>query len=430
MNQSTRRAFLASSSAFVALPFLESFGYRRFASAAHVTADVAPKRMIFLGMGYGVTTETWYPDIKTPGCDYEIPESLQPLEKHKKDITIFQNLEHANSRDGHSGSTFWLTGADRYAVPGRSFHNTISVDQVAAAQFGGGTRFTSLHLNGGDDNGHGPGSISWNNQGKPIAGMPHPVAMYHKLFSSDNMPLAQRQALLADDRSALDTVLSDARSVTKGLTKTDKDKIDEYFQSIREIEVRIAKDEKWLTVPKKQPTSPIKEPSETLEGIPEVEMAYDLMLAAMQVDASRVFTYRMPGDSFASSLGSSYSVHNLSHHPGSPERTRDSILRDQKNAELLAGFIKKLKASKEPDGSSLYDNVTLTFGSNLRTVHSLNNCPTLVTGGGAGFQHGRHLVMEKKTPLCNLWLSILQGSGVQAKTFGDATGVINELFQA
>ncbi len=185
-----------------------------------------------------------------------------------------------------------------------------------------------------------------------------------------------------------------------------------------------------LNVPKKEPLDPIQEPSSSLEGVPEVEMAYDLMLAAMQVDASRVFTYRMPGDSFVSSLGSSYTIHNLSHHPGSPERTRDSILRDQKNAELLGGFISKLKASKEPDGSSLYDNVALAFGSNLRTVHSLNNCPTIVTGGGAGFQHGRHLVMEKKTPLCNLWLSMLRGSGVQCQRFGDATGVIEELFTA
>ncbi len=88
------------------------------------------------------------------------------------------------------------------------------------------------------------------------------------------------------------------------------------------------------------------------------------------------------------------------------------------------------KRSKEPDGSSLYDNVTLALGSNLRTVHSLDNCPTLVTGGGAGFHHGRHMVMEKKTPLCNLWLSMLRSSGVRADSFDDATGVIDELYKA
>ena len=102
--------------------------------------------MIFLGMGFGVTHEAWYPDINTPGYDYELPESLTPLSRHRKDITVFQNLEHANSKDGHSGSTFWLTGADRYAIPGQNFHNTISVDQVAAEQFGKETRYSSITL--------------------------------------------------------------------------------------------------------------------------------------------------------------------------------------------------------------------------------------------------------------------------------------------
>ncbi|SMP42888.1 Protein of unknown function [Neorhodopirellula lusitana] len=426
----SRRSFLLrSAAATIALPFMESVGFRRFASAAPVKTADTPKRMIFLGTGFGVTGDEWYPDARTPGYDYVLPELLSPLTKHKDDITLFQNLEHANSKDGHSGSTFWLTGADRYAVPGQSFHNTVSVDQVAAEQFGRDTRYASMVVFGDNDNGHGPGSISWNRQGKPIAGLPTPVALYHKMFSSDSMPLAERQALLADDRSALDTVISDARAMKKTLTKTDIDKLDEYFQSIRELEIRIAKDEQWLNVPKRKPTDPIKEPSPTLEGAPAVEMMYDLMLAAMQVDACRVFSYRLPGDSFLESIGSSFTAHNISHHAGG-ERTADARNRDKEHATLLSKFIDKMKATKEADGSSLYDNVTLAFGSNLRLVHSLNNCPTLITGGGAGFQHGRHLVMEKKTPLCNLWLSMLRGSGVNVDSFGDATGVIDELFTA
>ena len=173
-------------------------------------------------------------------------------------------------------------------------------------------------------------------------GLPHPVALYHKLFSSDTLPLEQRQALLADERSALDTVLENAKSMKKGLTKTDIDKVDEYFDSIREIEIRIAKDEQWLTVPKKHPTQNIKEPAPSLEGAPAVEMIYDLMAAAMQVDASRVFTYRLPSDSFCESIGSSYTAHNLSHHNG-PDTIRDSKLRDQTHAKLIAGFIDRLK---------------------------------------------------------------------------------------
>lgn len=421
----TRRLFLRSSTATIALPFLESFGFRRFASAAD--APASPKRLLFLGTGFGVTGPHWYPDVNTTGADYELSECLKPLEAYKKDITVIQNLEHADSKDGHSGSTFWLTGADRYAIPGQSFYNSVSVDQIAAEQFGKETRYTSLHMDSsGDLAGHGPGSISWNRQGKPILGMPNPAAMFHKLFSGDSMPLEQRQALIADEKSALDTVLSDARSVKRGLTKSDIDKIDEYFQSIREIEVRISKEEQWLDVPKKLPANPVKEPGDSLEGVPAVEMVYELMMAAMQVDATRVFTYRLPSDSFCESLGSSYTAHNLSHFTGE-ERTRDSILRDQTHAKLIGGFIKKLKASKEADGSSLYDNVALTFGSNLRVTHSLNNCPTLIAGGGAGFKHGRHLVLEKQTPLCNLWLSTLKGSGVNVESFGDSTGAIEEL---
>lgn len=423
----SRRGFLRSSTTLIALPFLESLGFRPFVRAA---TPAPPKRMMFMGMGFGVTAHAWYPDKNDTGYDYVLPKSLSPLARHKKDFSILQHLEHQHSRDGHSGSTFWLTGADRYAIPGQNFHNTISVDQVAAAQFGKETRHNSLHMDGSDLLGHGTGSIAWNQNGKPIQGLKNPVALYHKLFSSDSIPLDQRQAMLAEERSALDTVLSDARSVKRGLTKTDIDKLDEYFESIRDIETRISKEKSWLHVPKKKPSLPVEEPGEGLEGAPAVEAVYDLIVAAMQVDATRVFTYRLPSDSFTASIGSNYSAHNLSHYAGT-ERTNDSILRDQSHARLIAGLIDKLKASKEADGSSLFDNIAITFGSNLRTKHSLDNCPTLIAGGGAGFKQGRHLVMkEKKTPLCNLWFSTLRGTGVNTDSFGDSTGVIEELLSA
>ena len=141
---STRRGFLRSSSALIALPFLESFGFRRFASAAAPAAS--PKRFVFLGMGFGVTKESWYPDQKDTGLDYTLPEGLAPLAKHKADMTIIQNLANQYNNEAHWGSTFWLTGANRYAEPGQSFANTDSVDQVAAEQLGGDTRFSSVQL--------------------------------------------------------------------------------------------------------------------------------------------------------------------------------------------------------------------------------------------------------------------------------------------
>ncbi len=425
-----RRAFLRSGSALIALPFLESFGFRRFASAASSATTIPPKRMIFLGMGFGVTRETWFPDVKTTGADYELPSGLKPLQKHKDDITIIQNLSNQFTNDAHWGSTFWLTGANRYGEPGQSFHNSISADQVAAEEFGKGTRFSSIQLGAEDsaNSGHGPGlSLSWNRQGKPMAGLDNPLVAFHKMFADDNTPLAERQAMLKQKRSVLDTVSENAKSVGRGLTRTDTDKLDEYLQSIRDIETRLSKEEQWLDVPKVQPKDPIAEPTDGMTGVEEVKIMYDLMLAAMQVDATRVMTYRQPVQSFIDSLGATISAHNMSHYsPGARQEVSEA--RDKKHSELLAHFIDRLKASKEPDGSSLFDHVSLTFGSNINSIHYLTNCPTLVTGGGAGVLHGRHLVMEEpKTPLCNLWLSLLRGSGIEIENHGDSTGVIDGL---
>ncbi|MDF1752451.1 MAG: DUF1552 domain-containing protein [Verrucomicrobiales bacterium] len=427
MKHSTRRSFLGSSSTILALPFLESLGFSRFSKAADL--PVPAKRMVFLSVGWGVTRETWFPDKKQTGTDYDLPKGLAPLSKYKEDITVIQNLQHRFSNEAHWGSTFWLTGANRYGVPGQSFHNTVSADQVAAEHLGRETRFTSIQLNGKKAEGHGPGlSLAWNQQGKPVPGLDTPVELYHRLFSDETTPMEQRQAMLKQKRSVLDTVLEDARSVQKGLTSTDKDKLNEYFQSIREIEVRLAKEEEWLEVPKRLPQTPVKEPAAGLKGYEEIKMMYDLMIAAMQVDSSRVFTYRMPTDSLISSLGATISSHNMSHYT-SGERQEVSEMRDQSHAKLLAHFIGKLKSSREADGSSLYDNTAVTFGSNINSIHHLNNCPTLLTGGGAGIRHGRHLVMDDpKTPLCNLWLSLLNGSGINVESHGDSTGKIDQLF--
>ncbi|MCB1122969.1 MAG: DUF1552 domain-containing protein, partial [Verrucomicrobiae bacterium] len=304
-----------------------------------------------------------------------------------------------------------------------------SADQVAAQEFGKDTRFTSIQLSGKNAEGHGPGSsLAWTRQGKPIAAQETPVALYHRLFSDDKTPLALRQAKLKKRNSVLDTVLESAKSVQQGLTATDVDKLDEYFQSIREIEVRLSKEEEWLEIPKKQPQDPVKEPEASLQGYEEIKLMYDLMVAAMQVDASRVFTYRMPTDTLIHSLGATITAHNMSHYTQG-ERMAVSEKRDQTHAELLAYFIDKLKASREPDGSTLYDNTSIAFGSNINSIHYLNNCPTLLTGGGAGIKHGRHLVMsDPKTPLCNAWLSLLNGVGIDVESHGDSTGRIEELF--
>ncbi len=426
-NKIHRRHFLRGTGALIALPALESIGYRLFASAASEATTVIPKRAVFMGMGFGVTKETWYPDLKDTGADYKLTEGLAPLARHKKDFTILQGCSNQYSNEAHWGSTFWLTGANRYSVPGQNMANSISADQVIAQHLGQDTRFASMQLDSSDGSasGHGPGaSLSWDQRGKPVAGSKDPVEVFHKLFSADNLPLEQRQAAINQKRSVLDAVLTEAKRMQRGLTKTDNDKLDEYFQGIRDIETRLSKDEDWLDVPKAK--APIEEPSPGLKGREEIEVMYNLIVAALQTNSTRVLSYRLPGQNLLKSLDISLSAHNISHYsPG--ERMEASKTRDKVHSQLLAGLIDQLKATKEVDGSSLFDHTALAFGSNISSIHYLDNCPTLLTGGGANLKLGQHLSLPKDTPLCNVWLTMLQGLGIQTERHGDSSGVVKEL---
>ncbi len=424
----TRRHFLRSSTALIALPALESLGFRRFASAA--VLKTPPKRLVFLGFGWGITTESWYPDIKQPGADYILPDGLKPLARHKADFTVVQGLWNKYSNLGHAGSTMWLTGANRFAEPGQSFHNSISADQVAAAKLGLDTRFASIQLNGAENaetSGHGPGlSMAWDLSGKPVAGQNGPLSAYHRLFSKETTPIEQQKAMLAQKRSVLDTVLENARDLKRGLGKNDTAKLDEYFQGIRDIETRLSKDEQWLGVP--QPQTSMAEPKPGLAGREEIKLMYDIIIAAMQTDSTRVLTYRQPVSTLLTSMEIKVAPHDMSHyHSTMGEKLDASQRRDIAQSELLAGLIDKLKATKEADGTSLFDHTALAYGSNIRSEHYLDNCPTLLTGGGAGIKLGQNIVVSKDTPLCNAWLTLLNGIGIEAERHGDSSGVIKEL---
>ena len=425
--QFNRRHFLCGTGALIALPALESIGFRPFAVAAEKAKAAPPKRAVFLGIGFGVTKETWFPDLNDTGADYKLSEGLSHLARHKKDFTVVQGCSNQYSNEAHWGSTFWLTGANRYSVPGQNMANSISADQVAARQLGQDTRFASMQLDSGDGSasGHGPGlSLAWDQRGKPVAGFNNPLQVFHKLFSADNLPLAQRQAAIAEKRSVLDAVLTEARRVQRGLSKTDNDKLDEYFQGIRDIETRLGKDEDWLDVPKAK--APLAEPAPGLKGRDEIELMYNLIVAALQTDSTRVMSYRLPGQELLKSMDVTLSAHNISHYsPG--DRMDASKARDKAHSELLAGLIDKLKATKEPDGSSLFDHTALAFGSNISSIHYLDNCPTILTGGGANLKLGQHLALPKDTPLCNVWLTMLKGMGIQAERHGDSSGVVKEL---
>jgi hypothetical protein len=424
-NQFNRRHFLRGTGALIALPTLESIGFRQFASAAVAKQGIPPKRAVFLGTGFGMTKETWFPDTGKTGSDYELSEGLSPLARHKSDITVVQGCSNQFANEAHWGSTFWLTGANRYSLPGQNMANSISVDQVVAQQLGQETRFSSIQLNSSELQGHGPGlSMAWDQRGKPVAGQNDPLQVFHKLFSADDMPLAQRQAAIAENRSVLDAVLTEAKRVQRGLSKTDTDKLDEYFQGIRDIETRLGKDEDWLDVPKAK--APLDEPTPGLKGKFEMEIMYELIVAALQTDNTRALTYRLPANTLLQSLEVKHSAHNVSHYsPG--DRMEASKARDKAHSQMLAGLIDKLKATKEADGSSLFDHTTVAFGSNISSIHYLTNCPTVLAGRGANLKLGQHLVLPKDTPLCNVWLTMLHGMGIKAERHGDSSEIVKEL---
>ncbi len=422
----TRRTILKAAGSMLTLPFLPSLGWRRAAAASPV---IPPKRMVFLGFGWGVTNETWFPDRKATGRDYPLPAGLEPLERHKARFSVIQGLSNRFTTEAHWGSTFWLTGANRYGEPGKSFSNSISADQVAAGAFGAATRFASLQLGTLDaaNSGHGPGlSLAWDSRGRPLAALDTPVAVFHRLFSGESQSLEERQTLLAAQQSVLDAVRADAARVRKGLSTADTDKLDEYLQSIRDIEVRLAKEKEWLTVPKPQPAGEIREPAEKIAGHDEIKVMYDLLAAALQTDSTRVITYRQPVGALLTGLGINVAPHDMSHYqPG--ERMQASQKRDAKQSELLAGLFDRLASIREADGSSLLDHTTVVYGSNIRSIHYLDNCPTLVAGGGAAIRLGEHIVLPDHTPLANLWLTLLQGSGVNVQSHGDSTGSLDAL---
>jgi hypothetical protein len=411
----TRRQFLAAAGSTLFLPQLEAFA----------KAGTAPQRLVFLGFSYGFTEEFF---VKKPGRDFELTPGMKPLERHRDDLTIISNLWHKNSREPHSGTVSYLTGANCLGTPGKRFYNAVSCDQVAARYLGKDTRFASLQVSSSESDGHGGGSsLSWDENGKSLSGIAEPFRLYSLLFGGENMSYEERLAHLQRRKSMLDGYVASIQSLNRRVSSLDRERLDQYFQSIREIELRIEKEKLWANKPK--PEVDYKAPNETIrDGIQEIRTMYDLMVLTMQTDLSRVLTYRQPLESLLKTLKITYTGHQISHYHGSEGRTRDAKSREHKQTELFAGFIDQLKKTRDFDGSRLFDNCLVSYGSNIRTGHMLKNVPAFVTGNAKGkLRHGQHLVMPEETALCNLWLTLLQTCDVPTESFGDSDGVISDM---
>ncbi len=423
----TRRSFLRVGSTLLAIPFLETF------ARAVDTSKTPPKRVIFLGGGFGFTADTFYP--KQPGRFEEIglTEGLAPLQRHQNDITMIANMTNVGATDPHGGSVSYLTGANVEGTPGKRFHNSISCDQVIARHMGSETRFASLTLSaneadGGQNSGHGKGlSLAWDDSGNPIPGINRPIDLYYTLFASPNDAPDKVHARLKEKQSILDLVQINAGSMKRTLSKDDQDKLDEYFTGVRHVETGLERQAKWAEIPKQN--APFDAPDEGLTGEEAIKLMYDMMIIALQTDATRVISYRLPVCSLLSSIGIKLMAHSLSHYGFSQPRIEASRKRDQKCMDLLAHFLDRLKEAKDSDGSRLFDHCIVSYGTNIRSGHELKNIPAILTGGGAKeIKHGRHIVLpQEDTPLANYWLTLMQQAGVPVDHFSHSTGIIPEL---
>ncbi len=426
-NSTTRRSFLRAGRYCLAVPFLETF------AKAEATAATPPKRMVFLGGGFGFTKESFYPTESGRFSEIGLTDGLMPLKRHQDDITMVANLTNLGASDPHGGSVSYLTGANVAGTPGKRFFNSISCDQVAAQYLGQETRFPSLVLtsnesDGGQNSGHGKGlSLAWDDTGNPIPGIGSPLELYHRIFAQKADSREELNAALKKKQSILDVIRLDGVSVKRTLSKLDQEKLDEYFQGVRQIEQGLERQASWADIPK--PEAPFKAPAPDLAGEDEIHLMYDIIIAALQTDSTRVVTYRQPVCTLLSGMGIQLKAHSLSHYGFSEPRTEASRLRDQKCSALFAHFIDRLKDAKDSDGSRLYDQCIVSYGTNLRSGHELKGLPAIVSGGGAkDIKHGRHLVLpEKDTPLANYWLTLMQQAGVDLDNFSHSTGIVPEL---
>ena len=426
-NSTTRRSFFRLGSSVLALPFLESF------ANAKATSATPPKRMIFLGGGFGFTKDTFYPKKAGRFSEIGMTEGLSPHARHKDDITMVTNLTNLGASDPHGGSTSYLTGANVAGTPGKRFHNSISCDQIVAQHLGKNTRFSSLILSakevdGGSNSGHGKGlSLSWDDSGNPIPGINKPLDLYRTLFAHPGDSRAELDARLKKRQSILDLVRIDGGGMKRTLSKGDQEKLDEYFTGVRQVEKGLERQAKWADIPK--PKAPFEAPDEGITGEEAIHLMYDMMIIALQTNMTNVVSYRQPVCSLLAGMGVKLKAHSLSHYGFSQPRILASRERDKKCSSLLAHFIDRLKEAKDSDGSRVFDNCIVSYGSNLRSGHELKNVPAIVTGGGAEqIKHGRNVVLpEEDTPLANYWLTLMQQGGIKTEQFSHSTGIIPEL---
>jgi hypothetical protein len=343
------------------------------------------------------------------------------------------------NKQPHEGSEAVLTCANVIGFPGKARHNSISCDQVAAAHLGKDTRYQSLQLNcprSDTGNGHGGVAISYREDGSPLTGLDSPLEVYQRLFGG-NVSKEEVLHTLKQRKSIFDILEFESSSTKRILDRDDREKLEEYTTSIRDIELTISREEEWLDVPYPKTTMKAPNDSQVLasgsHGEKAIRTMQQLILAAWKTDTTRVVTYRMPDAGLLKSMDISSTPHTLSHYGSNSSLHELNLRRTRKWMELYSDFIDQLRSAKDPmdpNGGTLFDNSLVYCGGGLRTAHRNTNVPCLLTGGGfKGLTHGQHrFAPNKDTPLANLWTTMLQDAGTGVDRFADANATAHSIW--
>ena len=421
---SRRSFFLRSASVTLALPFMESLPVRALAAGGalgtNATDATRPVRLAAIGNLLGFYQPAFFP--KTAGSDYDLPRLLKPLAPHRKDFTLFSGLDH-DVKGGHFAVHSFLSGVLSADAKDRPDGN-ISIDQLAAESVGNATRFRSLTV-GSESGIHGGCQMCWTRSGTRVPPIPGPRELFRKLYINDSAEdLAKTRDRFALKGSILDAVHGDAKSLERKLDKTDREKLDEYFTSVRDVERGLGLGEHWAAVPK--PEAPIDEPTNT-NMVRDLPLLYDLMALALQTDSTRIATLEIGGDFEARHFDIKKGYHGLSHHGKLEENISNLLILEDYQMKHFARFLTKLKSIPDGDGT-LLDHTMVLFGSGMANAnaHTNKNLPIILAGGG--FEHGEHKSVprqgQKSTPLCNLYVNLLQRFGVETDAFATSTGTL------
>ncbi|MBN9518311.1 DUF1552 domain-containing protein [bacterium] len=431
-----RRTALRGAGLALALPWLE-------AMSPAASAAPRPRRFCAFFFGNGVNLQTrhpghqdwhWFPH--TDGRDYTFTKSLEPLAPHRADMTILGGLSHPTSRQlvGHNTVDVWLTGADIR----ETLTNSASIDQVIARHQGARTRLPSLVLSshGGVGTKSRSTTISFDHQGRAIPAESNPRRVFERLFEppSDG-DLAARRRVLGAGRRRVDFLLDDARSLRNTLGRPDQQRLDEFLQSLDEVEGRVERAQDWLGKALPQ----VDRGAINLDVSPQgptdyIRTMYDLVALAFETDTTRSAAYQVTAedgvgicDRFPTILnfGRRVGHHGLSHD--NDDTTHGWGRYDRYLAEQFAYFLARLGRVREGDGR-LLDNTVALYGSGTSTTHNARNYPLVLAGGkNLGLKHGRFIKQRAERPLGDLFLTLLHRFDVPARSFADNAGEFREI---